>query len=67
MALGKPHPEQLGVTYVYAEWGFMVIPGMGFPDLRISFFHEASPTIVHDTLATIVTIIRGEEPHSPLT
>lgn len=41
LALGDPQPERLGVVYVYAHWGFLVIPPAGFPELRVNFFRSA--------------------------
>lgn len=43
-AIGKAEPERMGVTYVRGPWGFLVIPQRGFPELRLSLFHDTAAT-----------------------
>lgn len=38
--LGRAENERMGVVYVRGPWGFFVIPRLGFPHLRISFFFD---------------------------
>lgn len=37
--MGRIRREALGVIYVDGDWGFLVIPPYGFPELKINFFH----------------------------
>lgn len=53
MRIGNCEPERMGVVYVRGPWGFLVIPGPGFPELRISFYHD---TPVHDRNAVLASI-----------
>lgn len=53
LLLGVADRERMGVTYVRGPWGFLVIPGRGFPELRISFFHDASEQEVNTVLVSI--------------
>lgn len=43
----------MGVLYVYAPWGFCVIPRHGFPELRLNFYHEIPITDIQDVMASI--------------
>jgi hypothetical protein len=40
--LGKLRHEMLGVAYLDADWGFLVIPPAGFPEIKINFYHQTS-------------------------
>jgi len=56
-ALGRSEPPRLGVYYVYAEWGFLVVPPPGFPDLKIHFFHKTTPDQVAGILHRVASLI----------
>jgi len=55
--LGKHKRERLCVTYVYASWGFLVIPPLGFLELKISFYHQTSGEEVKQILALIDSLL----------
>lgn len=43
----------MGVAYVRGTWGFLVIPQLGYPELRVNFYHATSTTEINDVLASI--------------
>lgn len=51
--LGKTKEERMGVTYVYAAWGFCIIPCYGFPELRLNFYHETPITDIENVMASV--------------
>lgn len=51
--LGKTKEERMGVTYVYASWGFCIIPCYGFPELRLNFYHETSINDIENVMTSI--------------
>ena len=53
MTLGRVDEERMGVVYVRGPWGFFVIPGHGYPKLRVSFFHDTPTTEINDVLSSI--------------
>jgi len=40
MGLGDPEPERMGVTYIWGDWGFLIVPGPGFPELRVNVYPQ---------------------------
>jgi len=58
--LGRARPEALGVTYVDADWGFLVIPPRGFPELKLSFFQPTTTERVHEILTQVSHLLAGE-------
>jgi hypothetical protein len=56
-ALGRREPPRLGVRYVYAVWGFLVVPPAGFPELRINFFRHAKRDRIAGVLQRISALI----------
>lgn len=55
LKLGVAEPERMGVIYVRGAWGFLVIPSPGFPELRISFYHDTPD----DELNAVLVLIRA--------
>lgn len=53
LTLGVAEDERMGVIYVRGPWGFLVIPQPGFPELRISFYHDTSKDEVEAVLVSI--------------
>ena len=56
--LGRIRREALGVTYVDGEWGFLVIPPPGFPELKINFHHGAPDPAAQTLLDRIDELLR---------
>jgi len=50
---GVAERERMGVTYIRGAWGFLVIPGLGFPELRVSFYHDTPDREVEAVLVSI--------------
>jgi len=40
MALGRIEREDLGVVYIRSDWGHMILPPSGFPELKVVFHHD---------------------------
>lgn len=59
--LGEAEEERMGVVYVYAPWGFCVIPRHGFPELRLNFYHETPINEIEDVLADIHTAFEASD------
>jgi hypothetical protein len=55
--LGKLRHEMLGVGYVDADWGFLIIPPAGFPELKINFYHQTSEQKIEQTLLLISKLV----------
>jgi len=51
--LGVADQARMGVIYVRGPWGFLVIPSPGYPELRVSFYHDTSEHDMDDVLASI--------------
>lgn len=52
--LGTMDRERLGVAYIKEQWGFLVFPPRGFPELRVSFYKETDKTTelaIHDAIS----------------
>lgn len=59
LVLGVAEPERMGVTYVRGPWGFLVIPRAGFPELRISFYHDANEDELDAILASVRVALKN--------
>ena len=57
VALGRVRHEALGVAYVDAEWGFLVVPPAGYPELRVTFFRGTAQQVVEEVLCRIARIL----------
>lgn len=57
--LGRVERADLGVIYVRAEWGFLVLPPAGFPELRVSFYRQVGEDRVLAWLDHIGTLLAG--------
>jgi hypothetical protein len=51
----------LGVAYVDADWGFLIIPPAGFPELKINFYHQTSDTKMEQVLLQVSELM-GKKP-----
>jgi len=51
--LGTAERERMGVVYVRGPWGFFVIPSFGFPNLKVSFFHDTPEYECVEVMQTI--------------
>ncbi len=47
----------LGVSYVDAEWGFLIIPPAGFPELKINFYHQTSDGKIEQVLLQVSALM----------
>jgi hypothetical protein len=56
-ALGRCEPPRLGVHYVYADWGFLVVPPPGFPELKINFFRHTGTDRIATLLHRVASLI----------
>ena len=61
MTLGRADKERMGVVYVYGPWGFFVIPGHGYPDLRVNFYHDTSITEMNGIMASICAVLDASD------
>ena len=57
--LGRVERADLGVIYVRAEWGFLVLPPPGFPELRVSFYRQVEEGRVQAWLDYVGTTLAG--------
>ncbi len=57
IGLGKLRHEMLGVFYVDAEWGLLVVPPPGFPEMKVSFFHHITGQRTGQILAEIAELL----------
>ncbi len=55
--LGILRHEMLGVAYIDADWGFLIIPPPGFPELKINFYHQTSDRKVEQILLQVSTLM----------
>ena len=55
--LGRAEPERMGVIYIRGGWGFLVIPPVGFPELKVTVFRETEPETEHAVLSQIADIL----------
>ncbi len=56
--LGRVRQELLGVVYVEAEWGFLVVPPAGFPEIKINFFHTTGEQQVKQILRRVAGLLQ---------
>jgi len=40
--LGRVDRASLGVVYIRSDWGYLVLPPPGFPELKVVFGHQVS-------------------------
>jgi hypothetical protein len=57
LRLGMAEQERMGVIYVRGPWGFLVIPRAGFPELRVSFYHDTLQQNSDAVLASITAAL----------
>ena len=55
--LGRVRQELLGVIYVEAEWGFLVVPPAGFPEIKINFFHTTGELQAEQILRRVAGLL----------
>ncbi len=55
--LGRVVEERLGVRYVKGPWGFLVVPPLGFPELKITFYHPTAQVDEAEVLAKVEAIL----------
>jgi hypothetical protein len=51
--IGDRLSRTLGVTRVHGDWGFVTLPPPGFPECRVSFFHDVPADRIDTLLRTI--------------
>ena len=56
--LGRVRQELLGVAYVEATWGFLVVPPVGFPEIKINFFHTTGGSQVKQVLRRVAVLLQ---------
>lgn len=61
--LGKAETERLGVIYIKGNWGFLVYPPRGFPELRVSFYKETDKATEQTILAAISEALQTISTH----
>lgn len=59
--LGTAERERMGVIYVRGPWGFFVIPSFGFPNLKVSFFHDTPDSECVELMHTIGNLFLHSE------
>lgn len=64
-ALGRIEREDLGVVYIRSDWGHIVLPPPGFPELKVVFHHGtyqgARQRILDLTAKAILDARRGHK------
>jgi hypothetical protein len=55
--LGRLRHEMVGVGYVDADWGFLIIPPAGFPELKINFYRQTDEQKVELILLSIYKLM----------
>lgn len=43
----------LGVGYVDADWGFLITPPSGFPEIKINFYHQTNKQKIEQILLQV--------------
>ena len=56
--MGRLRHEMLGVNYVDAEWGLLVIPPMGYDEMKVNFFHHITIKNIEQVLNEIADLIK---------
>lgn len=56
--MGRVKQELLGVIYIEAAWGVVVIPPAGFPEIRINFYHATDQAQVERILRGVARLLR---------
>lgn len=57
IGMGRLRHEMLGVFYVDTEWGLLVVPPTGFPDMKVHFFHHITEREIERILADIAEML----------
>jgi len=63
--LGRVDGERLGVVYIRSDWGHMVLPPVGFPELKVVFHHGTSARTrqrILDLMAAAIAEIPDDRP-----
>ncbi len=58
IGMGRLRHEMLGVSYVDAEWGLLVIPPMGYDQMKVNFFHHITIKKVEQILNEIAELLK---------
>ncbi len=59
VGLGKLRHEMLGVAYVDTEWGLLVVPPPGYPEIKVNFFHHITKKQIVRVLADIAELLQS--------
>ncbi len=57
IGMGRLRHEMLGVFYVDTEWGLLVVPPAGFPDMKVNFFHHMTESEIERILVDIAKML----------
>jgi hypothetical protein len=57
--MGRLRHEMLGVNYVDMEWGLLVIPPMGYEEMKVNFFHHITIKQVEQILNELSRLLNG--------
>jgi len=57
--LGRVQSEHLGIRRIGGDWGFLITPPPGFPELSVSFFRNVDEPRMSDMLERIATLIEA--------
>lgn len=60
-ALGVCSIDVCGITTVRGGWGFFLIPGSGYPEMKITFFKITSPAERQSVLDQVAKVLRASK------
>lgn len=58
LCLGELQSEHLGISRIGSDWGFLIAPPPGFPELSVSFFRHVDDQRISELLEQIDGLIR---------
>lgn len=56
-SLGQVRSEHLGIRRIGGDWGFLITPPPGFPELSVSFYRNVDEQRISDILGRIGALI----------
>ncbi|MCP4127433.1 MAG: hypothetical protein GY753_10260 [Gammaproteobacteria bacterium] len=58
LGLGRLRHEMLGVCYMDAEWGLLVVPPHGYQEMKVNFFHHITRERIGHILTEIADLLK---------
>ncbi len=57
--LGRLEQELLGVPYIRTDWGVLIVPPPGFPEIKMKVRHHIGEDQIRRLLAQVHAIVEG--------